>query len=86
MGIPWVGECLVQDGLVDVALLPRNQSGKQAGDSMEGADLTDRSRADRRFQVTDARAKDLFQALVGAQEWTGAANHAVCSEHPLLDF
>lgn len=86
MGIPWVGECLVQNGLVDVALLPRNQSGKQASDSMEGADLADRSRTDRRFQVAYARAKHLFQPLVGAQEGAGAANHAICSKHPLLDL
>lgn len=86
MGIPWVGECLVQNGLVDVALLPRNQSGKQAGDSMEGADLADRSRTDRRFQITDARAQHLFQPLVSTQEGAGPTDHAVCSKHPFLDL
>jgi hypothetical protein len=86
MGIPRIGQRFVQDGLIDVALLPGNQPSQQTGCSMEDADLSNRSGTGRRFKVTDACSKDLLQALISAQEWAGTANNTVCSKHPLLHF
>ena len=86
MGVPRIGQRLVQNCLVDVALLPGNQPSQQAGRSMEDTDLADRSGTGRRFKVTDACAKDLLQAFVSAQEGAGTANNAVCSKHPFLHF